>query len=137
MRDRPEAVPDAVEELLRYLSVVQNGQTRTAVTEITIGRTTIAPGDLVFCSLPSANRAVDLLDDGAELDLARGQVAHLAFGHGIHHRLGAPLARMELRIALPALLRRFPGLRLAVPAEDVSFRTMSQVYGVHTLPVAW
>ncbi|MQS39986.1 cytochrome P450, partial [Streptomyces katsurahamanus] len=67
----------------------------------------------------------------------REPVPHVAFGHGIHHCLGAALARMELRIAYTALLRRFPALRLAVPAEDVVFRVRSTAYGVERLPVAW
>ncbi|MEV4290449.1 cytochrome P450 [Nonomuraea bangladeshensis] len=70
-------------------------------------------------------------------DVTRGAAGHAAFGHGVHHCLGAPPARMEMRVALPALLRRFPGLALAEPYERVDFRVFSLVYGVHSLRVTW
>ena len=76
-------------------------------------------GELVFCALPAANRDPALIADPDRLDVPRGAPGHLAFGHGVHHCLGAPLARMEMRIAFPALLRRFPRLALAVPYEDI------------------
>lgn len=75
--------------------------------------------------------------DPDRLDLGRDASGDVAFGHGIHHCLGAPLARMELQIAFPALLRRFPDLRLAVDPADLRFRERSIVYGVEELPVAW
>jgi cytochrome P450 len=71
------------------------------------------------------------------LDVTRGAIGHLGFGHGVHHCIGAPLARMEMRIAFPALLRRFPDLALAVPFEQVPFRGMDFVYGVRALPLTW
>jgi cytochrome P450 len=137
MRDDPDAVNDAVEELLRYLSVVQSGLPRSVVAEVTIGGQDLAPGDLIFSSLPMANRSPSLADDPGRLDLTRAPSPHVAFGHGIHHCLGAPLARMEMRAGFPALLRRFPGLRLAVPASEVEFRELTAVHGVRSLPVAW
>jgi cytochrome P450 len=75
--------------------------------------------------------------DPERVDAARTAVPHLAFGYGIHRCLGAELGRMELRTALPELLRRLPGLRLAVPAQEVEFRTISLVHGVRSLPVTW
>ncbi|WP_203907714.1 cytochrome P450 [Rhizocola hellebori] len=137
MRERPDQVADAVEELLRFLSVVSAGTARTAVIDTTIGGQQIKAGELVVCSLPAANRDRAFADDADRLDLTRAARPHVAFGHGIHHCLGAPLARLEMEIAFPALLRRFPTLRLAVPVEEIPFLTHSVVYGVRSLPVAW
>lgn len=88
-------------------------------------------------SLSAANREPALVADPEILDPARGELGHVAFGHGVHHCLGAPLARAELRIALPALLRRFPRLRLADPAAEVPLRPAGFVHGVTALTVAW
>lgn len=85
----------------------------------------------------TANRDPAFIDDPDTLDITRGAPGHVAFGHGVHHCLGAPLARMEMRIAFPALLRRFPGLALADPYEQVEFRAFSVVYGVQSLNVTW
>ncbi|MCW2947910.1 MAG: linalool 8-monooxygenase [Actinoallomurus sp.] len=137
LRDDPGIVDQAVEELMRYLTIVHSGVIRTATQDVTIGGKPIKAGDAIVCSLPSANRDQALADEPDVLDLTRKPTSHVAFGHGIHHCLGAPLARMEMRIAYPALLRRFPALRLAVPFEEVPFRTYSAVYGVRSLPVAW
>jgi cytochrome P450 len=137
LRDNPNAVNDAVEELLRYLSVVHSGLARTALTDITIGGQTVAEGEPVLCSLPMANRDPAFTAEGDRLDLTREPGPHLAFGHGIHHCLGAPLARMEMRIGFPALLRRFPSLRLAIASDEVEFRRFTPVHGVRCLPVTW
>ena len=137
VRDDPQAVMPAVEELLRWLSIVHTGIPRTTTTEVRIAGTRIGPGELVLCALPAANRDPMLLADPDRLDVRRGAPGHLAFGHGVHHCLGAPLARMEMRIAFPALLRRFPDLALAGPYEDIAFRAYHFVYGLHALPVSW
>lgn len=137
VRDRPEQVEAAVEELLRWLSVVTTSLTRVTVEPVEIAGQRIDAGELLLMSLPAANRDPGLVPEPDVLDVTRGEIGHLAFGHGLHHCLGAPLARMELRIALPALLRRFPGLRLADPGTAVEFRDASLVYGVTSLPVAW
>jgi cytochrome P450 len=126
-----------VEELLRYLTVVQVAFPRFARTDTRIGDREVAAGDLVLCSLAAADRDPALGPGMEDVDLRRAPAAHLAFGYGIHHCLGAPLARIELRIALPALLRRFPGLRLAADPAQLRFRERSIVYGVEQLPVAW
>jgi cytochrome P450 len=131
------AVEPFVEELLRHLSVVQVAFPRFARTATTVGGADVAAGDIVLCSLSAANRASVFGDDPERLDPTRPAVPHLAFGHGIHRCLGAELGRMELRTALPALLSRLPGLRLAVPAGEVEFRTISLVHGIRALPVAW
>jgi cytochrome P450 len=133
----PDAVDTAVEELLRYLSVVHTVLPRTAVEDVEIGGQLVRAGEPVLCSLPAANRDPVLGEDMEQVDLTRRITSHLAFGHGIHHCLGAPLARMEMRIAYPALFRRFPALRLDIPFEDVDFRAFAVIYGVGSLPVAW
>jgi cytochrome P450 len=137
VRDDPQAAVPAVEELLRWISIVHSGVVRTTTTEVEIAGHRIGPDELVLCALPAANRDPALIDDPQRLDVHRGVPGHLAFGHGVHHCLGAPLARMEMRIAFPALLRRFPRLALAVPDEDISFRAYHFVYGLHALPVSW
>ncbi|MEV6864769.1 cytochrome P450 [Streptosporangium subroseum] len=132
--DQVEAV---VEELLRYLTVVQVAFPRFAREDLVLAGQPIAKGEMVLCSLTGANRDPVLGPDVDTVVPGRKAASHLAFGHGIHRCVGAPLAQMELRIALPALLRRFPDLRLAVPFEEIPFRKISIVYGVDSLPVAW
>jgi cytochrome P450 len=137
LRDRPGAVDAAVEELLRYLAIVHTTVPRTARADVSLGGQLIRAGDRVLCSIPVANRRSELGGGMDSLDLAREPAPHLAFGHGVHHCLGAPLARMEMRIAFPALLRRFPSLRLGTPIEEVPFRAFSFVYAIQSLPVTW
>ncbi|WP_327063962.1 cytochrome P450 [Kitasatospora purpeofusca] len=140
LRDADEADPvidGAVEELLRYSSVSSTALARTARYDTELGGVPIKAGDQVVCQLPVANRDPELGAGMDHFDTGRKPVSHLAFGHGPHHCLGAPLARAELRIALPALLRRLPGLALACPAEEVSYRVNNEVYGLHALPVTW
>ena len=91
----------------------------------------------MFASLPSGNRDPEFTDAPDVLDIRRGAPGHLAFGHGVHHCLGAPLARMEMRIAWPALLHRFPNLALAEDFEDVQFRSFHFIYGLRSLAVRW
>jgi cytochrome P450 len=124
-----------VEELLRYLTVVQVAFPRFATRDIEIAAVTIAAGDGVACSLSAANRDTARGSHMNDFDPTRPSVGHLAFGHGIHRCIGAELARMELRAAFPALLGRFPGLRLAVEPDQLTFRDASIVYGLDALPV--
>lgn len=137
LRDRPGSVDAAVEELLRYLTIVHSTVPRTARTDVVIGGQLIRAGDRVLCSLPAANRDGGLGGGMDRLDLTREPVPHLAFGYGAHYCLGAHLARMEMRTAFPALLQRFSSLRLAMPIEEVAFRASSPVYGLESLPVTW
>lgn len=137
VRDDPASVPAAVEELMRWLSVVNSGSPRMAVRDVELDGVTIRRGDLVSFNLPAANRDPALVDDPERLDVTRSATPHLGFGHGIHHCLGAPLARLEMRIAFPALLRRFPDLRLAAPEDEAAFATHQAIYGLKQLPVAW
>ncbi|WP_101790492.1 cytochrome P450 [Nonomuraea indica] len=135
LRKEPDRIDAAVEELLRWLSIVHSGTLKVAAAEVEIAGHTIRPGELVMCSLPTANRDPAVLPEPQALDISRGAPGHLAFGHGVHHCLGAPLARMEMRIAFPALLERFPGLRAAEP--EGRFRAFHVVYGLASLPVEW
>jgi cytochrome P450 len=137
MRDDPDAVGPAVEELLRWLSIVQTSIPRITTAEVELAGVTIPAGQLVFASLPAGNRDPAFTDAPDVLDIGRGAPGHLAFGHGVHHCLGAPLARMEMRIAWPALFRRFPNLALAEDFEDVQFRSFHFIYGLRSLAVKW
>jgi cytochrome P450 len=120
--------------LLRYLSIVHIGPVRTALEDVEIDGQVIEKGESVAISVPAANRDPAKFAEPDTLDVTRDAHGHLAFGHGVHQCLGQQLARIEMRIALPALLRRFPSLRLA---GEVSFRDNMAIYGMFTLPVAW
>src|SRR5205823_5982617 len=111
LRDEPERAPEAIEELLRYDSPVQFTG-RQAREELAIGGRTVSEGDFVLLLLGAANRDPAQFPDPDRLDVTRREVRHLAFAHGPHFCLGAPLARMEGEIALRTLLARFPDLRL-------------------------
>jgi cytochrome P450 len=135
VRDSNESVAPFVEELLRYLTVVQVAFPRLARKDITIGGKLILAGDIVLCSLSGANRDARQGSAMETFDPRRPTSPHLAFGHGIHRCIGAELARMELRTAYPALVRRFPDIALAVRPEQLAYRKLSFVYGVEALPV--
>ena len=137
VRDDPDAIGPAVEELLRWLSIVHTAIPRITTADVEVAGVPIPAGQLVFASLPSGNRDPDFIDSPDVLDIRRGAPGHLAFGHGVHHCLGAPLARMEMRIAFPALLRRFPKLALAEDFDDVQFRSFHFIYGLRSLAVTW
>jgi cytochrome P450 len=130
-------VKSAVEELLRLLTVVHTGRRRVALEDIEIGGVTIRAGEGIIAAGESANRDPSVFESPDELDIHRGSNHHVAFGFGVHQCLGQPLARLELQIAYPALLRRFPDLHLAVPLEDIRYRDEMAVYGVRELPVSW
>jgi cytochrome P450 len=137
VRDDPDAVGPAVEELLRWLSIVHSAIPRITTTDVEVAGMPIPAGQLVFVSLPSGNRDPDFVGSPDVLDIRRGAPGHLAFGHGVHRCLGAPLARMEMRIAFPALLQRFPRLALAEDFEEVEFRSFHFIYGLRSLAVTW
>ncbi|AOS62017.1 cytochrome P450 [Actinoalloteichus hymeniacidonis] len=137
VRDDPAAVEPAIDELLRWLSIVHAGVARVAKTDTEVAGRSVKAGELLLMSLPGANRDPALREDPDRFDITRGVSGHVAFGHGVHHCIGAPLARMELRIGFPALLRRFPKLALAVPFEEVGFRSNHAIFGVNSLPITW
>ncbi|MFH8386051.1 cytochrome P450 [Kitasatospora sp. NPDC018058] len=127
-----------VEELLRHLTIIQFGLVRVAAEDLTLGGRSIKAGEYVVASLPSANRDPALgIADPDRLDITRDPAAHVAFGYGPHQCLGQQLARAELQITLTSLFARFPGLRLAVPADRLPFRDDMIIYGLHQLPVTW
>jgi cytochrome P450 len=145
--DHPDQLPrlyqgraelaNAVEELLRYLTIAHRGLTRMALEDIIVGDATIRAGEGVIILLNSANRDEDIFGDPDTLDLTRANARqHLAFGYGIHQCLGQPLARMELQIVLPEVFRRLPDLRIA-PGQDVTFKQTSAAYGPSYMPVTW
>jgi cytochrome P450 len=127
------AVDRTVEELLRYLGVVQIAFPRFPKREVELGGQHIAPGDVVICHLAGANRDARVAPGLDAFDPGRPPLSHLSFGHGFHRCVGAELARMELRAAFPALARRFPDLALA--ADRLDYRQLSIVFGVESLPV--
>jgi len=130
------SVDRVVEELLRHLTVVQLAFLRFAKRDLVLGGQQILEGDAVGISLLGANRDPRLTGEGADtFDPHREPTRHLAFGHGMHRCVGAELARMELRIALRALARRFPDLTVVAERRDLDFRKLSAVYGVEQLPV--
>jgi cytochrome P450 len=136
LRREPSLVKPAVEELLRYTSPVELATERYARQDTEIGGRRIPRGGLVLAVLGSANRDERHFEDPDALDLARDPNRHLAFGRGgVHHCLGAPLARMEGQIALNALLRRFPGARLAMAPETLRWRRGLFLRGLERLPL--
>ncbi|MGW0892199.1 cytochrome P450 [Saccharopolyspora sp. NPDC002578] len=137
VRDEPERVAPAVEELMRWLSIVHSGAPRVTTTDVEIAGQVVPAGSIVVFALPAANRDPELVDDPEKLDVTRKQTNHIGFGHGVHHCVGAPLARMEMCTAFPALLRRFPNLRTATPDDEGEFRSYHFVYGLKRLDVAW
>ncbi|MFD9428527.1 MULTISPECIES: cytochrome P450 [unclassified Streptomyces] len=134
----PGLIPDAVEELSRIIPISATaGFTRIATEDVELSGQIVRAGDAVVAELGLANRDPEVFDHPEEIDFHRGAVPHLTFGHGVHHCLGAQLARMELRIVLETLIRRLPGLRLAVPVDQMSWRTERLIRGVAALPVTW
>ncbi|MFC4563384.1 cytochrome P450 [Nocardiopsis mangrovi] len=133
----PEETALAVEELLRFVTVIQAGLRRRALEDVTVGGVTIRAGEGVIIPLNVANRDPDAFPEPDRLDLGRPNARrHVNFGYGVHQCLGQSLARAELQIMLPAIFRRLPGLRVTAPIEDLPYKEAS-IYGVHRLPVTW
>jgi cytochrome P450 len=136
--ERPEEVPAAVEELLRTVNLTANdtsGLPRIATEDVTVGGVRIPKGEAVFLAFASANRDAAAFADPETTDFTRAGNPHLAFGHGAHHCLGAPLARIELTVALRELTRRFPAARLAVPEDRLRWRTGDVNHNLVALPL--
>ncbi|MGH3801663.1 MAG: cytochrome P450 family protein, partial [Pseudonocardiaceae bacterium] len=136
LRTQPDRLAAAVEELLRFDGALQLATFRRTAEPVNIGGVTIPAGEIVMPALLAANRDPACAAHPDVLDITRTDNPHLAFGHGIHHCLGAPLARLEGRIALGSLLARFPRLRLAVPAEQLTWKPSVLINGLTLLPVA-
>ncbi len=135
LRIDPGSADKTVDEMLRYLSVVQIGFPRFVRSDMELFGHRVAAGDVVICSLSGASRDGQLGPEMDSFDPERRPTPHLAFGHGFHRCIGAELAKMELRTAFPALACRFPKLRLAVEPDELTFRDLSIVYTVDQLPV--
>jgi nocardicin N-oxygenase len=138
IRREPGILPTAIEELLRFVALGHGVSfARVATVDVELSGVVIPAGDAVLVSPQTANRDPAHFDDPEQLRLDRPDNQHMAFGAGMHHCLGAPLARMELRIAFERLLDSLPGLRLAVPPQEVQWKTGLLARGPIALPVAW
>ncbi|MFC9699954.1 cytochrome P450 [Streptomyces sp. NPDC056943] len=135
LRTNPGDLPAALDELLRFDSAVSTATFRFTTEAVELGGTDIPAGVPVLVALGAANRDPERFPEPDRLDLDRNAAAHLAFGHGIHRCVGAPLAKAEAEIALRALLTRFPGIRLAAPADQLEWRHIRLVRGLASLPV--
>ncbi|MEU9619474.1 cytochrome P450 [Streptomyces sp. NPDC088251] len=133
----PDTVGTAVEELLRYLSVIQFGLFRYATEDVTVGGTAVKAGEWLVAAIPSGNRDESVFSAPDTVDLGRQARTHLALGFGAHQCIGQQLARIELQVALTTLLRRMPGLRLAMPLAQSEFKRNDIVYGLRSMPVVW
>jgi cytochrome P450 len=137
LRDRPELLPAAVEEFLRFDSPVHSTPARFAAEDVEYAGVVIPAGAVVILSLAAANRDPDRFPDAAELRVDRDAGGHTAFGHGLHHCLGAQLARIEGQEAIGALLAARPEMTLATDPAELAYRHSTLVRGLRTLPVRW
>jgi cytochrome P450 len=137
LRADPDLIPGAIEELLRYVRLGGLAPARVTSEDVQIGDVTIPAGETVIPLFGTANRDPSVFADPDRLDVTRSPANHLAFGVGVHRCLGAQLARMELQEAFRGLLGRVPGLRLAVPAEQLTFKHGMAVHSLCSLPVKW
>ncbi|MBP2477998.1 cytochrome P450 [Crossiella equi] len=137
LRQDPSIAPAAVEEMLRYLSVVQFGVFRRVTEDLPLGDKVFKAGEFVIAALGSGNRQETVFADPDSIDFSRNATAHLTFGYGAHQCLGQQLARVELQEVFSRLFTRIPTLRLAVPFENIEFKHDALVYGVRALPVTW
>lgn len=138
LRADPTLLPGAVEELLRHVPLgAASGFARYALEDVELGGVLVRAGEPVIVELGSANRDDRIFAEPDRLDLTRGHNPHMGFGHGVHHCLGAQLARMELQVAIGSLLTRLPDLRLAVPESELVWKSGMLVRGLKHMPVTW
>jgi cytochrome P450 len=138
LRKNPELLPQAVDELLRYSKLAQATMSRVTTEDVAIGDVVIRAGEGLLPLIAVANRDPKAFPDPNRFDITReGPTPHLGLGHGPHYCLGAQLAQLELRVAIGALLERFPGLAPAVDLGDLDWKTGLSVRALHTLPVTW
>ena len=134
----PSLLNQAIEELLRMTPLGNVAASpRIALEDVVLSGTLVRAGEAVMTQTAAANRDKSVFDHADEIDFHREQNPHIAFGHGAHHCLGAQLARLELQIAVGTVLRRMPGIRFAVPVEEVRFKRGRLVRGLQSLPVSW
>lgn len=135
--DDQAVVAGIIEELMRYLSIVHSLVDRVALEDVNVGGQLVRAGESVLMNLPAGNFDPAFVDQPDRLDVNRNCRGHLGFGYGVHQCLGQNLARAELQIALTTLVRRLPGLRLAVEPDQLRFHNDKEIYGVEELPVTW
>jgi cytochrome P450 len=134
--DDPVLIAYAVEELMRYLTIVHAQVDRIATEDLTMAGQLIRAGDRLLMNLPAGNWDSEFVDSPEKLDIQRNARGHLAFGYGTHQCIGANLARVEMQVAFATLARRLPGLQLAVPPDELRFKE-ADIYGMKELPVTW
>ena len=137
LRDQPELIKPAVEELVRYVVPAEMTTQRYATQDVTIAGITIPRGEMVLGVLASANRDPKHFENPDVVNIARENNKHLSFGQGMHYCLGAPLSRLEAQIALSTLLRRVPNLRVSIAPEQIRWRSGFIVRGLESLPVSF
>ncbi|MGD1223308.1 cytochrome P450 [Streptomyces krungchingensis] len=138
VREDPASRPAVVEELLRYIPHrTAVGLPRIALEDVEIGGVRVSKGDPVYVSYLAANRDPSVFPDPDLIDVDRDAGAHMAFGNGPHYCTGAVFSRMQIELLLDTLLERLPGLRLAVPPDEVPFRRRTMIRGPEALPIAW
>jgi hypothetical protein len=135
--DDPELFASAVEELLRYLTIIHIGSRRAATEDVEIAGQVIKAGEGVILPLDLSNRDPEIFENPDELDLTRNFKNHLSFAFGPHQCLGLPLARLELEVVFSTLFKRIPELRLATTRDTITFKEEGAVYGIAKLPVTW
>jgi len=135
--DDQKVIANAVEELMRYVSIIQTGQRRIAVEDIEMDGETIRAGEGIILDVAPANWDTRQYPEPDRLNLLRDEGPHVGFGYGRHQCVGQQLARMELQIVLPTLLRRIPTMELAVPIDELPFKHDALAYGLYELPVTW
>lgn len=135
--DDPTLLKGAVDEMLRYHSIVQFNGARIALEDVEVNGQLIRKGEGMLALISAANRDPKAFECPDRFDITRAPDNHLAFSYGVHQCLGQPLARAELQTVFGTLFQRFPDLRLAVPFEELQFKGDHFVYGLETLPLAW
>jgi cytochrome P450 len=134
--DDAAVIANAIEELMRYLSIVHAQVDRIATEDLILGGQQVRTGDRLLMNLPAGNWDPEFVDSPDALDVARNARGHLAFGYGTHQCIGANLARVEMQVAFATLARRLPGLQLAVAPDELRFKE-ADIYGMKELPVTW
>ncbi|WP_370947912.1 cytochrome P450 [Amycolatopsis sp. cg5] len=133
----PEKMLDAVEELQRFFTIAEAAGARVAIEDVELGGVLIRKGEGVIPLSNLADRDLEAFERPDRFDIDRGARSHVAFGHGMHQCLGANMARMQLQVVFETLFRRIPGLRPAIPVEEMAYKADSEIYGMHELPVTW
>ena len=137
LREQPELLPAAVEEMLRFNVFASAMNPVIATADVELGDVVVRAGEPVLCSRSAANRDENIFSQPDELDFSRSPNPHLAFSYGPHHCIGANLARMELQVALDTILSRLPGIRMAVPEDSLTWHDSTIMRGLAAFPISW